>query len=161
MRSGRGFQGDSRRAHLIQKQAAPACCASTGARAPEPTGLGSGKPWPPAPMLEVFYLFQVSAAPALAVSCSSPMKGPPFGTALISLPIGTGYPLHPAVAPRPWCSRSDRLCPRAGTRVETDWRQLSLGAWRKLPCPREADFSERTCCRWNSGSSRGFYTQTK
>ena len=48
-----------------------ACCASTGARAPEPTGLGSGKPWPPAPMLEVFYLFQVSAAPALAVSCTS------------------------------------------------------------------------------------------
>ena len=41
------------------------------ARAPEPTGLGSGKPWPPAQMLEVFYLFQVPAAPALAVSCSS------------------------------------------------------------------------------------------
>ena len=66
-----------------------------------------------------------------------------------------------ARGPRPWCSRSDRLCPRAGTRVETDWRQLSLGAWRKRPCPREADFSERTCCRWNFGSSRGFYTQTK
>ena len=68
MRSERGFQGDSRRAHLIQKQAAPACCASTGARAPEPTGLGSGKPWPPAPMLEVFYLFQVSAAQLLPLA---------------------------------------------------------------------------------------------
>jgi shikimate 5-dehydrogenase len=25
--------------HLLRKQAAPVCCASTGARAPEPTGL--------------------------------------------------------------------------------------------------------------------------
>jgi hypothetical protein len=59
-------------AHLFRKQAAPACCASTGARAPEPTGLGSDKPWPPAPMLEVFYLFHVQrrAPSALAVSCS-------------------------------------------------------------------------------------------
>jgi hypothetical protein len=64
-------KGTSRRAHLFRKQAAPACCASTGARASEPTRLGSGKPWPPAPMLEVFYLFQVPAAPALAVSYSS------------------------------------------------------------------------------------------
>ena len=160
MRSERGSR-DSRRAHLFRKQAAPACCASTGARAPEPTGLGSGKPWPPALMLEVFYLFQVPAAPALAVL---PMKGPPFGTAHSIVAYWDGLPT-------PSSSRhAESHALRAHVVVvfapgrALEWKLISASsrsAPRETAVSGEADFSRSARLVVGTMEQQRIYIETK
>ena len=164
MRSERGFQGDSRRAHLFRRQAAPACCASTGARAPEPTGLGSGKPWHPRQCLKCFICSRSQPHQLLPLAVPPDERAAIWdGPHIVAYWDGLPAPSSGRHAEGHALGAHVVIVFAPGRALE--WKLISASS-RSAPGETAVSggrrtLAERTCCRWNSGSSKGFCIETK